>query len=137
MFDKAKKKIEDKGINPLDVVKVLATFKVLNFAIYGGMIALCYKKHPLIGLSNRYQLEKKLATQFPKVYARGTEFAARQITKLSQNTMYRKAVTKFNLSPTNLTKSTVEASIMFKLLIPVVFPLSFYTSVKMFKKSDK
>ena len=79
MFDKTKKRIEEQGILISDVPKVLVTWKVLNFAIYGGMIALCYKKHPLIALSNKYKLEQKLATRFPSMYAKGQNFVNKRM----------------------------------------------------------
>jgi hypothetical protein len=129
-----KQKLQDKGIVLSNVPIVLITFKVINFVIYGGMLALCYKKHPLINLSNKYKLEQTLLTKYPQFHARSSKFITNSIEKISKNQWYAKFVNKCNLNPENTIKSTVEASVLYKLCLPVIFPLSFYGSFKLFEK---
>lgn len=131
-----KKKIEDAGIDVYDTPKVVGTYLVANKILYGSMLFLCYKRQPLFRFCKRFGVEKMILDKFPRVYTRGKNYYNKKVTSLSESKIYNKTITFIGLNPKKTINTVFEASLMYKLCLPLSFPLLMYVSMHPYRKLE-
>lgn len=132
-----KRKLEEAGLDVYDTPKVIARYLVANKILYVGLITLCYKRKPLFTFCKKYGVEGMLTNRFPKVYTYGKKYYNNKVNKISKSKFYG-GVTKFiGLNPKTTIHSILEASLMYKLALPISFPLLMYGSAYPYLKQAR
>lgn len=125
--------------NPIEATQVIIATKVLNTVVYGGLIVVTYKKHPLVFLNNKHQILSRLENRFPRLVNRGTQMY-HSATNMAINSKMVSAFTKrFQLDQANLVHSLAEGSLLYKVCLPVILPTTFllsYYGVEYYQKKQ-
>lgn len=125
------------NVEPTEVAQIAIAMKVINMAVYAGMIGYCYKRHPLQVLDRRFLLQQRLQTKWPTIFAYGHQMYTRTTQVCANNNWFRQSVSRLKLDPENTVYSIAEASILYKCALPVILPLSFLAATKMTKSYNR
>lgn len=109
-----------------NVAKTVVLWKLSNWVLYAGMIGLTHRYHPMIALDQRFMLQSRLASNFPRVFSYGKQMYNKTVTRISQNSWYNSFCQKVGLNPDNTVRTIAEASVLFKSMLPVTFPITWY-----------
>lgn len=130
-----KEKLERSGIDVYDTPKVLVTYGLLNKVLYGGLVVLCYKRQPFFRFCKRYNVERMITNKFPKIYAKSKKYYTKKVNKISKSKFYSSVTRFFGLDPKKTINGVAEASILYKLLLPISFPVLLYGSMYPYRKT--
>jgi hypothetical protein len=119
------------NVEPTEVAQIAIAMKVINMAVYAGMIGYCYKRHPLQVLDRRFLLQQRLQTKWPTIFAYGHQMYTRTTQICVNNQWFQKTMQRFKLEPRNTIETIAEASILYKCGLPVILPVSFLAAAKL------
>jgi len=115
-------------INPVEATQVIIATKILNTVIYGGIIGLTYKKHPLLLLNTKHNILPRLEARFPRLVNRGISMYNSATTMAINSKMVSAFAKRFQLDQANLVHSLAEGSLFYKMCLPVILPTTFLLS---------
>lgn len=113
--------------------QTLLVFKSLNMVAYLAMV----RWRPLQALNHRYQLDALASAQFPRMHAYGLLFYQKTLSTVSQNSYFQRTCRRFNWCPETTVQRVAEASVFFKLTLPVSLPLNGFLALKLANKKMK
>ena len=117
----------------------LLSFKAMNYVLYIGGIFLCYRFTPLRKLSQIKPVKKKLAyleEHYP-FYRKSKAAFLRGADKMADSKFFKWIPYKLGINSKRFTMALAENAFLYKVTIPITFPLQFWAIVHYYKKRSK
>eukprot|EP01012_Entosiphon_sulcatum_P036256 TRINITY_DN4616_c0_g1_i1.p2 TRINITY_DN4616_c0_g1~~TRINITY_DN4616_c0_g1_i1.p2 ORF type:complete len:173 (+),score=35.45 TRINITY_DN4616_c0_g1_i1:209-727(+) len=118
-----------RGLETRDIPRALIYFKGLNYGLWIGGIAVCYRFQPLRSIFRRpgpKRFKEWLQFKYPKVFARGEAYVVSKSYQLAQSRFFKPLPDSLGLNAREFALALAENIVLYKATMPVHLPMQFW-----------